>query len=573
MSQLKRIHAHVLRTAAPPHYNPDTLFLYGKILQVSSLHDINYAIKLFNQIQNPNSFIWNTILRAYARSSDQKKQAILFFYDMLSQGVILPDKHTFPFVLKACAYLFAFFEGKQIHGQALKRGFVEDVYINNSLIHFYSSCGRLDYARKVFDKMQEKSIVSWNVMINALVDLGEFEDSLRMFREMQRVFEPDGYTMQSLINACSGLGALSLGIWAHVYVKRRCKFDVNLDVLMNNSLVDMYCKCGELKFAVQVFDGMRVRDVNTWNSMILGFAMHGDVEEALFYFRKMVDEEGIRPNSITFVGVLSACNHRGLVKEGQEYFDKMINQYKIDPVLEHYGCLVDLLARAGLIEEALDLVSDMPIKPDAVIWRSLLDSCLKKNAGLELSEAVARQVIESKDNNVSIDSSVYILLSRVYASANKWNEVGLIRKLMTEKGVNKEPGCSSVEINGVVHEFFAGDSTHPQTKEIYKFLDVLDEKVKSLGYIPDASQALMVDESVEGKGQSLRLHSERLAIAFGLLNSKSLPIRVFKNLRVCNDCHNVIKLISNIYNVEITVRDRVRFHHFRDGLCSCLDYW
>ncbi|KAI5679101.1 hypothetical protein M9H77_10051 [Catharanthus roseus] len=571
ISHLKQIHAQILRTTFPAHYNPDTLLLDGKMLQLSSSHDLNYALKLFNQIQNPNSFIWNTLIRAYARSADYKEYAIELFDQMLWEETVLPDKHTFPFVLKACAYLFAFYEGKQIHGQALKRGFFSDVYVNNSLIHFYSSCGRLDYARKVFEKMPERSMVSWNVIIDGLVEFGEFEEALRMFCKMQRLYDPDGYTMQSLIGACAGLGALSLGMWAHVYVLRKCKFDRDLEILVYNSLVDMYCKCGSLPLALQVFEEMNVRDVNTWNSMILGFAMHGDVEAALLYFKKMVGEEGLMPNSITFVGVLSACNHRGLVNEGQEYFNKMIHQYKIKPVLQHYGCLVDLLARAGLIDEALDMVSNMPMKPDMVIWRSLLDACSKKNAGLQLSEAVAQKIIESKDN---FESGVYILLSRVYASANKWNEVGLIRKLMTEKGVNKEPGCSLVEIDGTAHEFFAGDSTHPQTKEIYNLLDVIEEKLKSFGYVPDVTQATMVDELEEGKRHTLRLHSERLAIAYGLLNSKpGVPIRVFKNLRICNDCHNVIKLISKIYNVEIIIRDRVRFHHCRNGSCSCMDYW
>lgn len=495
----------------------------------------------------------------------------MLFYQMLNEENVLPDKYTFPFVLKSCAYLFALFEGKQVHGQVLKRGFGSDVYINNSLIHFYSSCGCLKHARKVFEEMPERSVVSWNAMINALVELGEFEDALRMFGEMQVSFEADGYTMQSIIAACANLGALSLGIWAHVYILRKCKYDVNLEVLINNSLVEMYCKCGALNLAVQVFKGMSNRDVSSWNFMILGFAMHGKVEAALEYFRRMVDEDGLVPNSITFLGVLSACNHRGLVYEGRKYFHKMVKECNIEPVLEHYGCNVDLLARAGFFDEAFDRILNMPMKPDLVIWRSLLDACCKKDAGLELSEEMARHVIESGGSK---SSGAYVLLSRVYASANRWNEVGLIRKLMAEKGVNKEPGCSIVEIDGITHEFFAGDTSHPQTAEIYQHLDVIEEKLKSMGYVPDTSQAAMVDENNDGKERTLRLHSERLAVSFGLLNQKpGVPIRIFKNLRFCNDCHNVIKLTSKIFNVEVIVRDRLRFHHFRDGLCSCMDYW
>ncbi|CAI9092752.1 OLC1v1028080C1 [Oldenlandia corymbosa var. corymbosa] len=516
------------------------------------------------------SFVWNTLIRAYSYSPDHKQKSLFVFYQMLDQVNVVPDNYTFPFVLKACAYLFALLEGKQVHAQAVKRGFGSDMYINNSLIHFYSSCGCLKYARKVFEKMPERSVVSWNAMINALAEFGEYEDALRMFTEMQMLFEPDGYTVQSLIAACAGLGALSLGIWAHLYVLKKCKYDPNIEVLVNNSLVEMYFKCGALNFAVQVFEGMEIRDVNSWNSIILGFAMHGKVEAALEYFGRMVDD-GLVPNSITFLGILSACSHRGFVDEGREYFKKMKNEYNIEPVLEHYGCLVDLLARAGLIDEALNIVTSMPMKPDLIIWRCLLDACCKQNAGLELTEEICRQMIEAKGSD---SSGEYVLLSRVYASADRWNEVGMIRKLMTEKGVNKEPGCSLVEVGGFAHEFFAGDTSHPQTKEIYQHLKLIEEKLKSIGYVTDTSPAAMIDESSDGKGLALRLHSERLAVAFALLNSKpGLPIRIFKNLRICRDCHTVMKLISKIFKVEVIVRDRLRFHHFQDGLCSCMDYW
>lgn len=569
MSQLKQIHAQALRTALPQQHK--TLLIYSRIIHFASFADLDYAFRVFYQIENPNSFTWNTLIRACARSVDAKPQAIVLFQRMIEQGNVLPDKHTFPFALKACAYLFAFSQGKQAHAHIFKRGLVSDVYINNSLIHFYATCGHLDLANKVFDNMLERSLVSWNVMIDAFVQFGEFDSALKLFRRMQILFEPDGYTFQSITSACAGLATLSLGTWAHAYILRHCDHSLVTDVLVNNSLIDMYCKCGSLDIARQVFESMPKRDLTSWNSIILGFALHGRAEAALKYFDRLVEEESFSPNSITFVGVLSACNHRGMVSEGRDYFDVMINEYNITPVLEHYGCLVDLLARAGNIDEALHLVSNMPMKPDAVIWRSLLDACCKKHASVVLSEEVAKQIIESEGG---ICSGVYVLLSRVYASARRWNDVGLVRKLMTDKGVTKEPGCSSIEIDGIAHEFFAGDTSHPQTKQIYGVLDLIDEKLKSRGYTPDYSQAAMVDELDDGKQSSLRLHSERLAIALGILNLKpGLPIRVFKNLRVCKDCHEVTKLISRIFNVEIIVRDRARFHHFKDGSCSCMDYW
>ncbi|KAI9111364.1 hypothetical protein K1719_017054 [Acacia pycnantha] len=570
MARLKQIHSQTLRSI--PSHHPQFLFLYSRILHFSSLVDLHYATRVFNHFQNPNSFMWNTLIRAYARSTHFKDRAIELYRVMMEDETVIPDNHTYPFVLKACAYLFWFFEGKQMHGHILKLGLESDVHICNSLIHFYATCGNLDLAQKVFDKMSERSRVSWNVLIDSYVRVGEFDTALNLFIQMQNAFEPDNYTMQSVISACAGLGALSLGLWAHAYILKKSEMDMADDVLINTCLVDMYCKCGSLEMAEQVFESMPDKDVNSWNSMILGLAVHGKAEAALNCFNRMVKSQIVSPNSITFVSVLSACNHRGKVNEGLDYFDMMIKEYDIKPRLEHYGCLVDLLARAGRIEEALNLVAEMPMKPDVVIWRSLLDACCKQQASVELSEEMAKQIFESSEG--SIGSGVYVLLSKVYASARRWNEVGLLRKLMTDKGVIKEPGCSLLEIDGVTHEFFAGDTTHPQSEDIYKFLNVIDNKLKSIGYTPYYSGATMVDEIEDGKQSTLRLHSERLAIAFGLLSSKpGVPIRIFKNLRVCIDCHQVTKLISRIYNVEIIVRDRVRFHHFKDGTCSCKDYW
>ncbi|XP_027347271.1 pentatricopeptide repeat-containing protein At1g59720, chloroplastic/mitochondrial [Abrus precatorius] len=571
MAQLKQIHAQALRTIDADH--PQALFLYSRILHYTSLSDLTYATRVFHHFSKPNSFMWNTLIRAYARSTNHKDHAFELYNAMMmvEEESAVPDNHTFPFVLKACAYTFSLCKGKQVHAHVFKHGFESDTHICNSLIHFYATCGCLDLAQKLFQKRFEKNEVSWNIMIDSYVRVGEFDAALKMFGGMQKVHDPDGYTMQSVVNACAGLGALSLGLWAHAYLLKKCAKSVIDDVLVNTCLVDMYCKCGFLVMAQQVFESMKYREVNSWNSMILGFAMHGKAEAALEYYNRMVKVENCVPNSITFVGVLSACNHRGMVEEGLVYFDMMTKEYNIEPRLEHYGCLVDLFARAGRIEEALNLVSEMPIKPDAVIWRSLLDGCCKQHASVELSEEMAKQVFESEG---TICSGAYVLLSKVYASASRWNDVGLLRKLMTDKGVTKEPGCSLIEIDGVIHEFFAGDTTHPQSENIYLFMNEIEEKLESIGYLPDYTGAPLVDEINNGKKNSLRLHSERLAIAFGILNSRpGMPIRVYKNLRVCNDCHKVTKLISRIYNVEIIVRDRARFHHFKDGTCSCRDYW
>ncbi|KAL9226268.1 hypothetical protein vseg_002100 [Gypsophila vaccaria] len=572
-AHLKQIHAQILRTTPTNHHH-----LHGRLLlRYASSPDtgINYAIRLLELVPSPNTFLLNATIRGCSLSRAFKDRALSVYCHYYSRVLRpTPDKHTLASVLKACAYLFDHFGGKMIHGHVFKFGLSGDVYVNNSLVHFYASCGELGCARKVFDEMPLRSVVSWNVMIDGLVRLGEFEAALRMFRAMlEEGFVPDGYTLTSVVSGCAGLGALSSGLWVHAYVLKGCDRDVGGgDVLLSNALVEMYCKCGMVDLGKQVFDGMSKRDVNSWNSMILGLAAHGLYESALEHFDEMTRVEGLRPNSITFVGILSACNHGGMVELGREYFNKMVNDYSIEPRLEHYGCLVDLLARAGLVYEAMDLVSSMPMKPDIVIWRSLLDACCKQNLGLELSEEVATKILESEED---MSSGVYVLLSRVYASAARWNDVGLIRQMMSNKGIKKEPGCTSLDINGEHHEFFAGDTTHPETEDIYRVLEMINERLDSAGYKPDLSQAPLVqDEDENQKKDALRLHSERLAIAYGLLHLEDgIPIRIFKNLRVCGDCHEVTKLISKLLNVEIIVRDRTRFHYFRDGTCSCSDYW
>ncbi|KAK1271093.1 Pentatricopeptide repeat-containing protein [Acorus gramineus] len=583
ISHLKQIHAQTLKTTTTSN-NTNTIFLYSRIIHFAATHDyLSYASRILFHIDSPNSFTYNTLIRAYARSSlsHNKHLALSLYHRMLIHGVS-PDNYTFPFVLISCAFLFAASATSQVHSQAIKMGFLRDnVHLNNSFVHAYASLDRLDLARRVFDGMTtHKNVVSWNVIIDGYARSGDYATALEIFREMQQevlLFRPDRFTLQSVVLACGGLGALSLGMWAHAYMLLRGRENhhlLDLDLCVNNSLVDMYCKCGSIALACQVFRDMPSRDVATWNAMIMGFAMHGLIKEAFDAFSRMGTMDGLLPNSITFVGILSACNHGGLVKEGRTYFDQMVHEYEIEPRIEHYGCMVDLLARAGFIEEALTMVSNIPFKPDAVIWRSLLDACCRKNADVGVSESLARQVFELEERELSTNSGGYILLSKIYASASRWDDVGLIRRLMAREGIKKEPGCSSIEVDGAVHEFVAGDTSHPESQKIYGTLDMIELRLRAIGYVPDSSQAPMVAEVDDMKRRSLCLHSERLAIAYGLINLRGVrTIRVLKNLRVCDDCHTVCKLISRVFDVEIVLRDRVRFHYFKSGTCSCMDYW
>ncbi|PUZ68795.1 hypothetical protein GQ55_2G057100 [Panicum hallii var. hallii] len=514
---------------------------------------------------------------ARARRADLSHRALLLFRSLHASGPAPPPHFSLPAALSAAAFLGALPEGRQLHALAAKLALAPaHTVVANSLVHLYSSCGLPGEAFALFRRIPDRTLVSWNTAVDALVGNGDHLAALDLFREMQRDrpdLAPDAYTVQSVLGACAGAGALSLGLYAHALLLRELggAGDVSRDVLINNSLVDLYGKCGAVELARQVFDRMPARDLASWNAMVLALANHGRVRDSLDLFDRMTRAENVAPNAITFVAVLSACNHGGLVEEGRRYFAAMVGEYGIRPRIEHYGCMVDILARAGLIEEALDVVAGMDCRPDSIIWRSLLDACCKRDAGLELSEAMAKLALDVPDDAVS---GVYVLLSRVYASAQRWNDVGMIRRLMSEEGFKKEPGFSSIEMAGSVHQFVAGDTSHPQSEKIYEKLDEIQQRLTSAGYKPDLSEAPMVADADRTKGATLRLHSERLAISFGLLNAThGAPIRILKNLRVCKDCHTISKLISKIYDVEIIVRDRIRFHHFKDGSCSCKDYW
>ena len=420
---------------------------------------------------------------ARARRADLSHRALLLFRTLHSSSGLAPSPHfSLPAALSAAAFLAALPEGRQLHALAAKLALAPaHTVVANSLVHLYASCGLPGEAVALFRRIPDPTLVSWNTAVDALAGNGDHLAALDLFREMQREgrtdLAPDAYTVQSVLGACAGAGALSLGLYAHALLLRElgaaaAGAAVSRDVLINNSLVDLYGKCGAVDLARQVFDRMPARDLASWNAMVLALANHGRVRDSLDLFDRMTRAENVAPNAITFVAVLSACNHGGLVEEGRRYFAAMVSEYGIRPRIEHYGCMVDILARAGLIEEALDIVAGMDCRPDSIIWRSLLDACCKRNAGLELSEAMAKLALDVPDDAVS---GVYVLLSRVYASAQRWNDVGMIRRLMSEEGFKKEPGFSSIEMAGSVHQFVAGDTSHPQSEEIYEKLDEIQQ--------------------------------------------------------------------------------------------------
>lgn len=532
---------------------------------------------------------------------------------MVCDATVEPNQFTFPSVLKACAQTARLKEGKQVHGLAVKYGLDSDEFVVSNLVRMYVMCGimkdahvlflrnliefdkgdevvrnnkrkeegnvvlwnvmvdgyvrlgEFGAARDLFDRMPQRSVVSWNAMISGYAQNGFFKEAIEMFHEMQMgdVY-PNYVTLVSVLPAISRFGALELGKWVHLYAEKN---GIEIDDVLGSALVDMYSKCGSIEKALQVFERLPRKNAITWSAIIGGLAMHGRANDALDYFSSM-ERAGVTPSDVTYIGVLSACSHAGLVDEGRSFFSHMVKVVGLEPRIEHYGCMVDLLGRAGHLEEAEELILNMPIKPDDVIWKALLGAC-KMHGNIEMGKRVAEVLMDM----VPRDSGSYVALSNMYASSRNWEAVAEVRLMMKEMDIRKDPGCSWIELDGEIHEFLVDDDSHCRAKEIHSMWEEIANQLRLIGYKPDTSQVLLnLDE--EEKESALHYHSEKIAVAFGLIStSPHTPLQIVKNLRICEDCHSSMKLISKIYKRKIIVRDRKRFHHFEHGSCSCKDYW
>ncbi|KAL3845288.1 hypothetical protein ACJIZ3_002691 [Penstemon smallii] len=530
------------------------------------------ARNLFDEIPQRNVVSWTSMINGYVQN-DCPREALLLFKKQLveesecgveEEGCV--DGVAMASILCACSRVSEKYMTRGVHGFLIKRGFDGVLGVGNTLIDAYGKCGEVNVSRKVFDEMIEKDLISWNSMIALCAQHGLSEEAIGAFRLMVRSAEVKftAVTLSAVFLACAHSGALQIGKCVHDQV---IKMNLENDVYVGTSIIDMYCKCGRVKMARRAFDRMTEKNVKSWSAMIAGYGMHGQAKEALQVFSDMI-KAGIKPNSISFVSVLSACSHAGLVDEGWHWFCAMQHRFNIEPIVEHYGCMVDLLGRAGYLKKAYNLITEMRVRPDFVIWCSILASCrIHKN--VELGEISVKKLFELDPNN----SGYYALLSNIYADAGRWEDVERMRIFMKNHGFVKSPGYSLVELKGRVHIFLAGDRKHPQHEKIYAFLEQLTVKLQEAGHVPNVGSVLHdVDE--EEKGMVLQIHSEKLAVAFGILNSvPGTTIQVIKNLRTCGDCHTTIKLISKITEREIVIRDPKRFHHIKKGVCSCGDYW
>lgn len=469
-------------------------------------------------------------------------------------------------MIKACADLSALSFGRVVHSHVFVSGHGLDSFVQAALVTFYAKSGDLVVARKVFDKMTERTVVAWNSIISGYEQNGFANEAIGLFHRMRKLgVEFDPATFVSLLSACSQVGALELGCWVHEYIVAN-EFKVN--VVLGTSLINMYARCGNVSKAREVFESMNDRNVVAWTAMVMGYGMHGHGRQAIELFQRM-RTHGPAPNYVTFIAVLSACAHAGLVHEGRQAFASMRKDYGIVAGMEHHVCMVDMLGRAGFLSQAFEYIKEqLTANPPPAVWTAMLGAC-KMHRNLDLGVQVAEQLLASEPEN----PGHYVLLSNIYALAGRMDRVEMIRNIMIRRGLKKQVGYSTIEIDQMTYLFVLGDKSHLETTEIYRYLDKLMLRCREAGYVP-APEFVMHELEEEEREYALSYHSEKLAIAFGLLKTgHGMGIRIVKNLRMCEDCHAAIKFISAVTNREIIVRDKLRFHHFKDGSCSCLDYW
>ncbi|KAK8923558.1 Pentatricopeptide repeat-containing protein [Platanthera zijinensis] len=537
--------------------------LNSLIHMYASCGDVSNARNLFDEMPERGVVTWNAMFAGYFKVGDWK-QVISLFRNKLELDAEF-DEVTLIIVLTACGRLGVVDLGRWIEGHIDENRMHRNQNLVTSLVDMYAKCGQVDKARNLFDEMESRDVVAWSAMISGYSQWNRCREALKLFHDMQRAaVDPNEVTMVSVLSSCAVLGATETGKWVHSYIERK---HLPVTVNLGTALVEFYAKCGLIANSLETFEMMPTRNAWSWTVIIQGLASNGRGDEALRFFSLML-EENFEPNDLTFIAVLSACSHGGLVDEGRRLFHAMSHVYGIEPRIEHYGIMVDILGRFGRIHEAFDFVREMPIQPNAIIWRTLLASC-KIHKNVEIGEQCLRQLMKLEPRH----SGDYILLSNIYSSVGRCDDAVRLRNHMKEEGIKKTPGCSSIEVGGAMHEFFAEDSAHPLSVEIYEKVDEMMMRIKEAGYVPDVAEA-RIDAEEDEKEMSVSHHSEKLAIAFGLLGSiPGAAIRVSKNLRVCRDCHQATKLISKVYEREIVVRDRSRFHHFKDGFCSCNDYW
>ncbi|KAM7269394.1 hypothetical protein ACFE04_024891 [Oxalis oulophora] len=550
----KQMHAHVIKSGLAANISIATSIanMYVKCGWLEG------AEQIFERMVEKKAVGLTGLMVGYTRA-DKLDDALKVFVNMVEDGVEL-DEFVFSSILKVCSRLEDVHLGRQIHSQIVKRGLESKVSVGTPLVDFYVKCSSFEHACKAFDTIHEPNDVSWSALICGYCQSGNFEEAFNVFKSLRSTtsFLLNSFFYTNIFQACSLLSDFNSGSQVHADAIKRGQI---ASLHGESMIITMYSKSGRLDYANRAFESLTQPDTVAWTAIISGHSYHGNASEALRLFEKML-KNGVRPNEVTFIAVLSACSHCGLIAEAKQYLESMSGEYGVNPTIDHYNCMVDVYSRGGLLNEAHDLICNMPFQPDAMSWKCLLSGCWT-HRNVELGKVAAEKVRHLDPD----DTSGYVLLFNLYASVGKWEEAARFRKMMAERNLRKELGCSWITVKDKVHRFIVGDKRHSETKLIYSKLEEFD--------IADEKGLLAEDDiSFLARKKQLLVHSEKLAIMFGLISTPSnTPIVVFKNLRACKNCHEFAKRVSKDTDREIIVRDSCRFHHFRSGNCSCGDYW
>lgn len=540
----------------------DAYVMTGLISLYSKCGQINTARSLFRRISQPDLIAYNAMISGFT-CNHEAESAVKLFKEILTSSErvgsstivgLIPVSSPYGHLHLTCS----------IQGFCVKSAIISSPSVSTALTTVYNRLNEVELARRLFDESPEKTLAAWNAMISGYTHSGLTDKAISLFQEMMTEFTPNPVTITTILSACAQLGSLSFGKWVHDLVKSK---SLEPNIYVSTALIDMYAKCGNILEARQLFDSMSEKNIVTWNAMISGYGLHGYGLEAIKLFHEML-HLGFHPTGVTFLSVLYACSHAGLVREGDEIFHTMVNNYRIEPITEHYACMVDILGRAGKLEEALEFIRRMPVEPGPAVWGTLLGACMiHKN--MNIADMASKKLFAMDSKSVGY----YVLLSNMYSVERKFSKAASVREVVKERKLAKTPGCTLIEVNGTPHVFVSGDRSHSHATAIYAMLEKLTGKMREHGYYSEIVTSLH-DVEEEEKELMVNVHSEKLAIAFGLIATEpNTEIRIIKNLRVCLDCHTATKFISKITERVIIVRDANRFHHFKDGVCSCGDYW
>ncbi|KAK4752385.1 hypothetical protein SAY87_021183 [Trapa incisa] len=524
--------------------------------------NLEASIELFNGMECRDNVAWNSMISGYIQYGHHDEALRLFKMMKLR---LKPDSITHLMLLSVSSQSRDITLGKQVHCETVKFGSISELCVCNGLIDMYAKCKEVDDSLKLFQNMNIRDVVTWNTVISSCVYHEDSDLGFKLVGKMRDDgLNPDKATFLGVLPVCSLLAAKRQGKEIHGCILR---LGFESEVSVGNALIEMYSKCGNISSSIIVFKHMKARDVITWTTLISAYGMFGEGSKAVRAFMEM-EKSGISPDPIAFIAILYACSHSGIVEQGLQFFHSMKREYNFEPRMEHYACVVDLLSRSGRVMQAEEFITSMPLKPDVSIWGALLSAC-HMNRCIEVADRISKRIIELDSDN----TGYHVLVSNVYAALGNWDQVKMVRKSMKYKGMRKDPGSSWVEIKRKVYIFRTGDKVFEQSEEVYELLYTLNSSMTKQGYVPDL-QCVLHNVGDDEKREMLLGHSERLAIAFGLLNTKpGSPLQIMKNLRVCPDCHTVTKYISSITHREILVRDANRFHLFRNGTCSCGDRW